>query len=382
MASIFKNGKFWRAQIRRTGYPSLSKTFDTKAEAMQWAAQTEAKWETQSPEQVNHSLSARDLTLKAALVRYANEVMPSKAQKTINRENGINLWWQRSIWQTTPLPNFTSLQLASAVRALEKEGLSANSIRLYIALISHLYTIARKEWGFTDLVNPVQLIRKPKPGEARDRRLVGNEEERILAACNAKNPELAGIVTIAIETAMRQGEIFALEWKWIDWTKHTIKLPAEVTKTRKGRTVPLSQRAEAVLLQQKERRRKASHRVWSYQTQDGIRASFYKALQSIGISDLHFHDLRHEAASRLAEQGNTGAVIQAITGHQTAQMLHRYTHLSGESLVKAVRGIIPTTAPYPQYRPPLQFCPQCGMSLDPTWRFCGGCGTPLVTPTP
>ena len=71
--------------------------------------------------------------------------------------------------------------------------------------------MARKEWGMTDLVNPVELVRRPRLSQGRDRRLVGDEEARLLAACSDTNPELADIVTFAIETAMRQGEILGLE---------------------------------------------------------------------------------------------------------------------------------------------------------------------------
>ncbi len=382
MASVFKSGKFWRAQIRKNGYPAISKTFDTKSEALTWAAQVEAKWDTQAPEQVYQSLAARDITLKAALERYKIEVLPSKAPNTRKREDTIIRWWQSSLWQTTPLPNFSSIQLSAAIRALEKAGQSSSSIRLHIAVVSHLFTIARKEWGFTDLINPAQLVRKPKPSEARDRRLVGNEEQRMLDACAAKNPELADIVIIAIETAMRQNEIFSLEWSWIDFEKHTIKLPPHITKTRKGRYIPLSQRAEDVLLRQKARAR-STDRVWSYVNIDGMRASFFKALKVAGIKGLRFHDLRHEATSRFFEQGNNAAVVQAITGHKTAQMLQRYTHLSGESLVKAIRkqdaDVVITAQPSATQattkRP--KFCPQCGTPIEQKWRYCGECGEAL-----
>ncbi|WP_312283445.1 tyrosine-type recombinase/integrase [Candidatus Igneacidithiobacillus taiwanensis] len=383
MASVFKSGKYWRAQIRKTGYPSISKTFDTKAEALAWATQVEAKWDTQAPEQVYQSLLARDLTLKAALERYKAEVLPSKAKKTIRRDEGIIRWWQSSIWQTTPFSSFNSMQLAAAIRALEKAGQSASSIRLYVAVISHLFNIARKEWGFTDLINPAQLVRKPKVEDARDRRLVGNEEERMLAACAAKNPELADFVIIAIETAMRQGEIFALEWSWVDFDKHTIKLPAEITKTKRGRIIPLSERAEEALRRQ-HAKTKHTARVWSYLNQDGMRASFFKALKVAGIDGLRFHDLRHEATSRLFEQGNNAAVVQAITGHKTAQMLQRYTHLSGESLVKAIRKqdtdvvVAAPSSPTQTNSKRPKFCPQCGTPVEQKWRFCGECGEALA----
>jgi integrase len=101
--------------------------------------------------------------------------------------------------------------LSGIVRQWQGAGLSANTIRIYLANISHLYNIARKEWGMTDLVNPVELVRRPRLSQGRDRRLVGDEEARLLAACSDTNPELADIVTFAIETAMRQGEILGLE---------------------------------------------------------------------------------------------------------------------------------------------------------------------------
>ncbi|MCR2832278.1 MAG: tyrosine-type recombinase/integrase [Acidithiobacillus ferrooxidans] len=103
----------------------------------------------------------------------------------------------------------------------------------------------------TDLVNPVELVRRPRLPQGRDRRLVGDplqgarEEARLLAACADTNPELVDIVTFAIETAMRQGEILWLEWRHVHWLDHTVYLPD--TKNGTSRVVPLSERAEQVL---------------------------------------------------------------------------------------------------------------------------------------
>ncbi|WP_291511472.1 tyrosine-type recombinase/integrase [Acidithiobacillus sp.] len=127
------------------------------------------------------------------------------------------------------------------------------------------------------------------------------------------------------------------------------------------------------------------NRVWSYATQDGVRASFFKAVKVAGLDDFHFHDLRHEATSRFFERGLNAAIVQGITGHKTAQMLARYTHLSGKSLVEAVRGAdpangfspTPKSSPSPLTAQPQRFCTHCGTALAPEHRFCGGCGKPV-----
>ncbi len=129
--------------------------------------------------------------------------------------------------------------VAEAVREMtEAEGKSPNTVRLHLALLSHLFNVARTEWGMEALSNPVELVRKSRVPRGRDRRLVGDEEERLLAACRAMNPELAAIVTIAIETAMRQGEIMGLIWDKIDLSQRCVTL--EFTKNGEKRIVPLT----------------------------------------------------------------------------------------------------------------------------------------------
>ncbi len=115
---------------------------------------------------------------------------------------------------------------------------------------------------------------------------------------------------------------------------HTVFL--QDTKNGESRIVPLSEAAEQILYRQKARN-PDSPRVWTY-TADGMRASYAKALKKAGIEGLTFHDLRHEATSRLVEKGLPIMTVQAITGHKSTQMLKRYTHISGDVLVAAVRS--------------------------------------------
>lgn len=333
MASIYKRGRFWRVQIRRAGYPTLSATFDTKAEANLWAAREEKRLAEQTPAQVVKRIQDQGFLLSGALDRYETEVLPGKKPTTQRRDQGIIKMLKADLGEMA-LAKIDGPLLSGMIRQWQQR-LGANSIRLYLALLSHLFNVARKEWGMTDLVNPVELVRKPKLPQGRDRRLAGDEEARLLSACAEMNPELADIVAFAIETAMRQGEILGLEWRHVNWLDHTVYLPD--TKNGTARLVPLSVRAEEALQRQQARGSGKDGKVWKY-TNDGMRASYFKALKKAGIEGLTFHDLRHEATSRLCERGLPIMTVQAITGHKSTQMLKRYTHISGKALVDAVRG--------------------------------------------
>jgi integrase len=233
------------------------------------------------------------------------------------------------------LASIRSKDIADVIKVMvEDEGKAPNTIRLHLAIISHLFSVAATDWGMESLSNPVEHVRKPKLPKGRDRRLIGDEEARLLDACRAVNPELASIVRIAIETAMRQGEILSLTWAIVDLHGRVIHLPD--SKNGEARDVPLSTAAEAVL---RALPRRMDGRVWGY-TQEGMRASYVKAKKHAGIKGLTFHDLRHEAASRMFEIERDGVKVMnpmqvaAITGHKTLQMLKRYTHLRAEDLAK------------------------------------------------
>ena len=333
MASIQKRGNYWRVQIRKQGYPALSSTFDTKSEAQLWAIQQEKKLAEQSPAQVVQRMQNQTFSFGEALDRYSEEILPSKKPSTQQRDRAI-IKRLHADYGEMALAKIDGPLLSGIIRQWQARQ-SANSTRLYLAVISHLFNIARKEWGMVELVNPVELVRKPKLPQGRDRRLVGDEESRLLAACSQTNPELADIVLFAIDTAMRQGEILGLEWRHVNWLEHTAYLPD--TKNGSARLVPLSERAEEILQRQQVRATGKDGRVWKY-TNDGMRAVYNRAVKRAGIEGLTFHDLRHEATSRLVEKGIPIMTVQAITGHKSTQMMKRYTHISGKVLVDAVRG--------------------------------------------
>lgn len=200
--------------------------------------------------------------------------------------------------------------------------ISTSTVRLEMSLLSNFFDICRIEWGFCD-GNPTTNVRKPKPAPGRARRLLAREERLILRyASNHSNPNLYSIVVVALETAMRQGEILQLRWEHINLKTGIAHLPE--TKNGSKRDVPLSLKARDALIRMGVR---PNGQVFSY-TAHGLKSTWRFMLQKLAIDDLHFHDLRHEATSRLFELGTLDMMeVAAITGHKSLSMLKRYTHL-------------------------------------------------------
>lgn len=207
--------------------------------------------------------------------------------------------------------------------------ISPANVRLEMSLLSHLYDIALIEWGgCTD--NPVKRVRKPSPPPGRERRLTSREEAKIFRYCRQYcNHELGIIIKIALETAMRQGEILSLCWEDVDIKKRLVHL--KDTKNGSNRDVPLSLKAVECLRSLGVR---SDGQVFSYSAK-GLKSVWRQMVLKLNIDDLHFHDLRHEAISRLFELGTLDMMeIAAISGHKSLSMLKRYTHLKAARLVK------------------------------------------------
>ncbi|HUW98899.1 MAG TPA: site-specific integrase [Acidiferrobacter sp.] len=316
--------RVWQAHIRRRGYPAQVRTFDTKAEAQAWAAGIE----NEIARGVFLSRTeAENTTLAGALDRYLVEIVPQK--KNADREGRRVKAFQDRPLARRSMASIQGKDIANFIRDRQAAGAGPNTVRLDLALLSHVFNIARKEWGMGSLSNPVELVRKPKLPPGRNRRFVDDEQDRLLAAATTYGGEIGPLITWAIETAMRRGEIAAMRWERIDWQTHVLTVPWEETKTSEARGVPLSRAALAVL---ESLPRKVDGLVWSL-SPDSISQAFERVCERAGIKDLTFHDLRHEAASRLTERGLGLLQVKAITGHKTVQMLGKYTHLRAEDLV-------------------------------------------------
>lgn len=231
-----------------------------------------------------------------------------------------------------------------------KKPLSTATVRLEMSLLSNFFDIGRIEWGICD-GNPVANVRKPKIPPGRDRRLTAREDRLILRySHNHSNTELYSIVVLALETAMRQGEILNLQWENLNLKTRVAHLPE--TKNGTKRDVPLSLKAREALIRLGV---KSNGKVFKY-TSEGLKSTWRFMLRKLGIEDLHFHDLRHEAISRLFELGSLDMMeVAAISGHKSLAMLKRYTHLKAQRLVRKLEGhrnkgkqvVIDHLIPYP-----------------------------------
>ena len=228
MATIVKTpSATWKAVIRKSGWPTTAKTFRTKRDAQDWARRTED--EMVRGVYIQRSASER-MTLEAALKRYLADITPTKkpsSQKSerLKANTLIEHLGKYSLAALTPelVANYRDKRLNSLGR--RGELISPNTVRLELALLGHLFTVAIQEWGLGLTYNPVQNIRKPSPGEGRSRRLDSEEERRLFAVLRQhSNPMLAWIARIALETGMRSSEILTLTRSQVDVKRRLVRL--------------------------------------------------------------------------------------------------------------------------------------------------------------
>jgi integrase len=198
-----------------------------------------------------------------------------------------------------------------------------------LILIRHCLKIAMNEWGLMMSSNPVDRVKMPPSSPARNRRLEDGEFEQLEeAAKQTKNPHIWPIIVFAIETGMRRGEILGLHWEHVHLDRRIAYLP--LTKNGSSREVPLSTKAAQVIARQRHRNDTPSP---FPVTPNGFRLAWVRLRRRAGLSDLRFHDLRHEAISRFFELGLNIPEVAVISGHKDPRMLFRYTHLRAEELV-------------------------------------------------
>lgn len=330
MATISKRGAYqWQAKIRRRGYPVQSKTFDTKREAEAWASVIES--EMARSVFVDRSLSERS-TLGEAIETYILSVAP-------NHKGGDAEIYRLRRFQRIEVDltcRFMSTLNTSDFQRFcdrRKNEVAAGTVKRELNLLHTVVESVRKEFGLIE--NPVSDVKRPPVQDERDIRFKKkdvsedrpSEEEILFKALDAcRNPWVKPTVILALETAMRRSELLALRWDNIDLRLRTARLLD--TKNGKPRNVPLSPRALDVL---KSLPRSMDGRVLATSS-EGIKNAFERARKRAGMEHFNFHDLRHEATSRLFERGWNVMEVAAVTGHRDLQSLKRYTNLRAEDL--------------------------------------------------
>ncbi|WP_242002945.1 integrase [Vulcaniibacterium tengchongense] len=344
-------------QIRRRGYPAQSKTFDSKTEAEAWAQMIESEmargvWLSRS--------EAESTTLHELLEWYEKEIVPSKKGQAQERS-------VLAVWRATDLAKrFVATIRSSDIASIRDEWMrsfQAATVLRRLSVLSHVFNVARREWGMESISNPVELVRKPAANNARSRRVaqpeasnrpqaITGELDRVIAATESK--VLPAIIRLAVETAMRRSELVGLRWEHVDLKRRVAHLPA--TKNGTSRDVPLSTIAVSELAALQSKLSKdgpktlARGRIFSIR-EDAVTRAFERAVararqiyeverREAGTApdrgflvDLRFHDLRHEAASRMASVYQLHELAK-VTGHKDPRMLMRYYHPRAEELAR------------------------------------------------
>ncbi len=295
-------------------------------------------------------------TLAEAMERYLLEV--STLKKSAYQERSLVRAWTGTLLAGRNLARITQQDL-QRIRDDWMQERAPATVNRRMALLSHLFTVARKDWGYSWLANPVQLVRRPAVNDARDRRLftqirlygVSPEEcprsEIDWILKHTRSECLPTIVALAVETGMRRSEIVTLTREQIDLTHGVITL--QDTKNGDTRYVPLTPFARDALrkwlvgkplrgrifdvsagsvsrafARARERARRAYSALCRQYGRRPVRAYFL---------DLRLHDLRHEATSRLADVFPAHELAK-VTGHRDTRMLQRYFHPRGRDLAQ------------------------------------------------
>jgi len=322
-----KGNVSYQAKVRKVGFPVISKTFPTKDKAIAWATEVEANLANGA---TKRTLLSAKTSMAELIDRYVSKVTPLK--KGADSEK-----YHIRVIQRSQIARYTVGTLTpDAVRDYRDDRLkkvAASTVNRELNILHHMIEYARKEWGLSGGVNPVSDVQRPKNPPPRDRRLSPDEETSLLAACDeSRGGYLRDIVELAIETGMRQAEMVSLDWKQVDIPRRTIRLLEGTTKNGEGRGVPLSTKAVSVLRRRVSSPEAMTGSVFKGITSEALKRAFIRACDRAKLEDFHFHDLRHEAVSRLFEKGLNQMEVSSVSGHKDLRMLKRYTHLDASKL--------------------------------------------------
>lgn len=324
MASIRQRDNRWQARVARHGYPTATQTFSSKADAERWARSVEVEMDRGSFISLTE---AQRTTLGDIICRYMREVTPT--MKSASEDSfRLKALIRRDICRLS-LANLSASKIA-AFRDERLKEVSPGTVIRELAYLSAIINHARREWGI-NISNPVQLVRKPATPQGRSRALTPEERTRLMVALEPhgrRSPWIKPLVLLALETAMRRGELLALRWEHVNLARRTAYLPD--TKNGQARTVPLSSAAICIL----ERLPPSPDGQVFPIRANSAAAAFMRAVKRAGLEDFRFHDLRHIAVSCLAKKLPNLIELASVTGHKSLAVLKRYYHPDAHELAK------------------------------------------------
>ena len=320
MASIQKRGDKWRVFICKDG-KRASKTFDTKSSAKHWANKTELELESgENKPVINYFVFE-------AFEKYANECsVKKKGQKwEVNRLKAL----ARLDFAQLLLRELKPAHLA-IFRDMRLNQVQASTVNRELNLISAVFSVAIQEWHWLE-VNPCKGVKRPKNPKPRDRRISEDEIEKICKALgfdesegiNNKSQLVAAFFLLAIETAMRLGELCAVTCEDVFLQQRFLII--RDSKNSDTRQVPLSKRATELI----EIVLNSGLCIGS----GSATSLFKKGIKKTDIEGLTFHDTRHESLTRLSKKIDVLDLARMV-GHRDLKSLMIYYNATASEIAK------------------------------------------------
>lgn len=325
MASFRKRGKKVVAEVRYKG-AYRSQTFNSKAEAQRWALDLEQQIGRSDGISVSHSL-------KEAMQRFSREVSPARKGARWEMVRLTKL-------QRDPIADIMLMDLRPRdfQAWIERQAVSSASINRELNLIGAVLREARVRWKWL-AENPMVDVKRPKQPPPRDRLITDRELEQLLLALEydeaapvrTMRQEIAVAFLLALETAMRQGELFGLDWSLVYLDRKFVTLPD--TKNGMRRDVALSPRAVELFKKLKPQKRGKVFN--AAQATSGT--VFRRAVALAELPDFTFHDSRHTAITRLARK--LGVLdLARMVGHRDIRSLQIYYNATAEDIASRLAG--------------------------------------------
>lgn len=336
MASIQKRGSTFRARVIRRGYPTQSKTFNSKAEALKWARDIEHKIDNGTlPKHSKQTNILKNLNtpFKVATAEY---ITAHTALKKNYKSETLIIKKLNELWGELPIIEVNKAAVLSLRDFMISKNRAGATINKYYNAISKIFQMLQNEWSLA-IDNPIKGIKRMPASPSRVKRITGLTLEVLMRSAQETSPKLfTDILEIALETGMRRGELMGLQWHEVDLVNRRVYL--YVTKNSYPRQLPLTQKAVEVF---KSIPKTHADKVFPVSL-TWLRRCFEKTRQKAKLTwtddaknpfeDLRFHDLRHEALSKLSDAGLNVIELAHISGHRVLSMLQVYTHPSHEAI--------------------------------------------------
>jgi len=333
-----KNGKkVFRVEIRLKGNPTLSKSFDRRSDAQDWAKQQEV----QIKQGCLINLEADRQTISLIINNYLEDIVDEMCPSSRFSYSNQLSWFRDKVGHLT-LRQLTPALIIQLRKILQTEDStrgkrSVATCNRYLAALSSCCSYAVEQQILEE--NPCRKVKKLTEPRGRTRFLDEQEHEKLIAACKDNSPQLHLAVVLALATGARRQEIWSLRWENVDLVEGYLTF--QETKNGDIRSVPVIGQA-LDLLRDYHQKHRLLHTSLLFPSSTNpqkpleFRKRWESVLRKAEIADFRYHDLRHSAASYMVRNGMDLRLVAEILGHRTLQMTMRYSHLKRDHLKSAM----------------------------------------------